>query len=109
VRRDFQLLREVNLRFTIVGVTAITDFAVVSVSYQRTVVPLATGRTLNDSGITELAVTRENGQLKLYGLKKPLLFGLANGSVATGAVVSAQNQHVIQIAKDGTVYIGTVE
>lgn len=109
VRRDFQLLSQVSLRYTVIGVTSITNFAVISVNYQRTVVPLATGQTISDSGLTELAVARENGGLRLYSMKRPLLFGLANSAVATGAVVAGQNQHVIQIARDGTVYVGPVE
>ncbi len=109
VRRDFQLLGDIRMRFTVLGVTAITDFAVISVSYQRSVTPTATGRTLSDSGVTELAIARENGCLKLLSMKRPLLFGLANPAVATGAVVSGQNQRVILIAHDGTVSTGPVE
>jgi hypothetical protein len=108
VRRDFLLLGRVDIRFTVMGVTSITDFAVISVNYQRTVVPLATGQTLNDSGVTEFVVAREAGELKLRSMKRPLLFGLSNPEAATGAVISGQNQHVIQAGRDSRFVLGPV-
>ncbi|HWQ61386.1 MAG TPA: hypothetical protein VN521_03695 [Negativicutes bacterium] len=109
VRKDFQLLNDISLRFTVSSVTGNDYFATVSANYRRSVTPVWTGQRLNDSGVTELALIKEKGKLKLYSMKKPLLFGLANGgAAATGIIASAQNGSVIQIAKDGTVYTGPV-
>ncbi len=109
LRKDFQLLGDISIRFTMSSITANDYFANVTAVYRRSVTPVLTGQRLNDSGITELALIKEKGQLKLYSMKKPLLFGLANGgAAATGILMSGQNQSVIQITRAGTVVVGPI-
>ncbi len=106
VRKDFQLLNDISIRFTIAGVTASGEYATVGAGYRRSVTPVRTGQRLNDSGMTEIVLIKEKGLLKLYSMKKPLLFGLAyGGAAATGTVSSGQNQNVTQIKRDGAVVV----
>ncbi len=89
VRDDFSALSGIQLRYTINNISSGAGGRIfVSIKYNRMVFINKTGASSTDSGDTELVFKQENGKLRLYSMKRPLIFGLSDvGSVATGVVM----------------------
>jgi hypothetical protein len=86
VKRDFDALSNINMRYTINNVAAGAQGRVfVSVTSNRMVLVNKTGATSTDSGFTEFVFHSAEGKLSLYSMKQPLMFGLSDAeNVATG-------------------------
>ena len=89
VKRDFDALSGINLRYTINNISAGTQGRVfVSVTYNRMVFVNKTGASSTDSGSTEFVFDSKEGKLSLFSMKQPLMFGLSDAeNVATGEVM----------------------
>lgn len=88
VKRDFDALSAINLRYTLNNVAAGAQGRIfVSVTYNRMVLVNKTGATSTDSGATEFVFDMNEGRLSLYSMKQPLMFGLSDPEVATGVVL----------------------
>ncbi|MGD9641131.1 MAG: hypothetical protein AB7V08_00170 [Elusimicrobiales bacterium] len=89
VKRDFDALSNISLRYTLNNVAAGAQGRVfVSITYNRMVFVNKTGQTSTDSGSTEFVFGSAEGRLALYSMKQPLIFGLSDAEgVATGSVL----------------------
>jgi len=89
VKRDFDALSAINLRYTLNNVAAGAQGRVfASVTYNRLVMVNKTGQTSTDSGSTEFVFDSREGKLSLFSMKQPLMFGLSDAeNVATGEVL----------------------
>jgi len=88
VKRDFDALSAINLRYTVNSIAAGAQGRVfVSVTYNRMVLVNKTGVASTDSGSTEFVFGSKEGKLALFSMKQPLMFGLSDAeNVATGEV-----------------------
>ncbi|MFA6433556.1 MAG: hypothetical protein WCW52_02560 [Elusimicrobiales bacterium] len=89
VKRDFDALSSINLRYTINNIAAGAQGRVfVSVTYNRMVFVNKTGASNTDAGATEFVFDSKDGRLSLFSMKQPLMFGLSDAeNVATGTVL----------------------
>ena len=89
IKRDFDALSSINLRYTVNTVSAGTQGRVfVSVTYNRMVTVNKSGATSQDTGSTEFVFDSNEGKLSLFSMKQPLMFGLSDAdNVATGSVL----------------------
>jgi hypothetical protein len=89
VKRDFDALSSINLRYTINNISAGAQGRVfVSVTYNRMVFVNKTGAASTDTGSTEFVFDSKEGKLALFSMKQPLMFGLSDAeNVATGSVL----------------------
>ncbi len=103
VRRDFLLLDDIDLRYSVVSVSVGEDRVGMTVSYQRRVIAAKDGKSYKDSGLTQLLFVSYDGQLRLFSMRYPLLFGLsdARSLVAGGIVASPENAEVLTIDRQG--------
>ena len=97
VKRDFDALSAINLRYTLNNVAAGAQGRVfVSVTYSRMVMVNKSGQTSTDSGSTEFVFDSKEGKLSLFSMKQPLMFGLSDAeNVATGEVAGNTSALVI--------------
>lgn len=88
VKRDFEALSNIVMRYTINNVAAGQGGRVfVSVTFNRMVMLNKTGTINTDSGTTEFVFNSTSGKLSLFSMKRPLVFGLSDSeNVATGRV-----------------------
>ena len=101
VKRDFDALSAINLRYTLNNVAAGAQGRIfVSVTYNRMVLVNKTGATSTDSGATEFVFDMNEGRLSLYSMKQPLMFGLSDSEVATGVVLGGGEGLVINDSGD---------
>jgi len=89
VKRDFDALSSINLRYTLNNVAAGSQGRVfVSVTFNRMVIVNKSGTSSSDSGSTEFVFDSKEGKLSLFSMKQPLMFGLSDAeNVATGEVL----------------------
>lgn len=89
VKRDFDALSNINMRYTLNNVAAGAQGRVfVSVTFNRMVFVNKTGASSTDSGSTEFVFDSKEGKLSLFSMKQPLMFGLSDAeNVATGEVL----------------------
>ncbi|OGR78031.1 MAG: hypothetical protein A2X32_07850 [Elusimicrobia bacterium GWC2_64_44] len=89
VKRDFDALSSISLRYTLNNVAAGAQGRVfVSLTFNRLVFVNKSGQTSTDSGSTEFVFGSSEGGLSLYSMKQPLIFGLSDAEgVATGEVL----------------------
>jgi len=89
VKRDFDALSNISLRYTLNNVAAGAQGRVfVSLTFNRLVFVNKSGQTSTDSGSTEFVFGSAEGRLALYSMKQPLIFGLSDAEgVATGEVL----------------------
>jgi len=107
VRRDFLLFDYIKIEYFINNTSQVSDGKVfVSFQYNRSVIAAKTGQTFKDKGITELVLKNENGQLKLFSMKHPLMFGLSDASeIATGSVNQNSDEDTLVIDSNGIVKV----
>lgn len=107
VKRDFDALSNINIRYTVNNVSAGAEGRVfVSVTYNRMVTVNKTGATSTDSGFTEFVFHSTESKLSLYSMKQPLMFGLSDAeNVATGTVQGGGNG-ALAIDDSGTLGLG---
>ena len=107
VRRDFLLFDYIKIEYFINNTSQVSDGKVfVSFQYNRSVISTKTGQTFKDKGITELVLKNENGQLKLFSMKHPLMFGLSDASeIATGSVNQNSDEDTLVIDSNGIVKV----
>lgn len=108
VRSDFDFLSFIQIRYYINNISVAPDGKIfVSFRFDRSVVSSRTGQNLVDKGMTEFVLKNENGQLKLWSMKKPLMFGLSDAEeLATGEV--KQNEENLVLSRDGSIALGDV-
>ncbi len=97
VKRDFDALSSINLRYTANNISAGAQGRVfVSVTYNRMVFVNKTGATSQDTGSTEFVFDSNEGKLSLFSMKQPLMFGLSDAeNVATGKVLGGDTFFVL--------------
>ncbi len=97
VKRDFDALSAINLRYTLNNVAAGAGGRVfAAVTYNRLVMVNKTGQTSTDSGSTEFVFDPKEGKLSLYSMKQPLMFGLSDAeNVATGEVLGNTGTNLV--------------
>ena len=100
VKRDFDALSSINLRYTINNISAGAQGRVfVSVTYNRMVLLNKTGASSTDTGATEFVFDSKEGRLSLFSMKQPLMFGLSDAdNVATGTVIGGGTALVLDDA-----------
>lgn len=102
IRKDFSLLDDITLNFSVNSTASQNGRFYVSITYNRRVTVMKTGEVLSDNGITEFDFTQGHNGLMLYSMKVPLIFGLSDAeNVATGSVNSVENNQVIIINSRG--------
>jgi hypothetical protein len=97
VKRDFDALSSINLRYTLNTISSAAQGRVfVSVTYNRMVFVNKTGQTSSDTGSTEFVFDSKEGKLSLFSMKQPLMFGLSDAdNVATGSVLGGNNTPLV--------------
>ncbi|MDD5022525.1 MAG: hypothetical protein PHR82_10435, partial [Endomicrobiaceae bacterium] len=108
VRKDFLLFDYIKIEHFINNISQVADGKIfISFQYNRSVISTKTGETFTDKGMTELVLKNEGGQLKLYSMKNPLMFGLSDASeIATGSVNQSSDEETIVIGNpDGTIKV----
>ncbi|OGR42026.1 MAG: hypothetical protein A2X35_02220 [Elusimicrobia bacterium GWA2_61_42] len=101
VKRDFDALSNINMRYTVNNVSAGAQGRVfVSVTYNRMVFINKTGASSTDTGVTEFVFDSKEGKLALFSMKKPLMFGLSDPDVGTGTVIGGGDGLVIDDSGD---------
>ncbi len=105
VRKDFNYFDNLDLYYTLNNVTLARQGKLfVSLSFSRSVSSSRTGETFTDKGETEFVLVNENGTLKIYSMKNPLLFGLSDAAnVATGSVNTGSNDPILVVDSSGTI------
>ena len=103
VSDDFSFLDNIDLQVSIANFAAGEQgYIYTSVTYARRVTSARSGRTLQDSGLTEMVFKTENRRLRLYAVKNPLLFGLSDaGDLATGTVRAGKNGRLLVVDDSG--------
>lgn len=90
IKKDFNALSDIKLRYSINNFALGSGKAYVSLTYNRMFFINRTGQSSTDSGITEMVFELKDGKPLLYSMKKPLLFGLSDAeNVATGETAGA--------------------
>lgn len=89
VKRDLDALNNIQLRYTLNNVASGAAGRVfASITYNRTVSLAKTGQSNTDGGVTEFVFDVKGGDLKLFSMKQPLMFGLSDAdNVATGSTL----------------------
>ncbi len=107
VRRDFILFDYIKIDHFINNISQVSDGKIfVSFQYNRSVISTKTGQTFTDKGMTELVLKNEDGQLKLFSMKHPLMFGLSDASeIATGSVNQNSDEDTLVIDSNGIIKI----
>lgn len=103
VRDDFSFFDNIDLQVSISNFAAGDQgYIYISVTYARRVTSARSGRTLQDSGLTEMVFKAENRRPRLYALKNPLLFGLSDAeNVASGTVNAGRNVRLLVVDDSG--------
>ncbi|MDD5022437.1 MAG: hypothetical protein PHR82_09975 [Endomicrobiaceae bacterium] len=108
VRKDFLLFDYIKIEHFINNISQVSDGKIfISFQYNRSVISTKTGETFTDKGMTELVLKNEGGQLKLYSMKNPLMFGLSDASeIATGSVNQSSDEDMIVVENpSGTIKV----
>lgn len=110
VKRDFDSLSGINIRYTLNNIAAGASGRVfVSITYNRFVVVNKTGASNTDNGSTEFVFTMKEGRPLLYSMKQPLMFGLSDAdNVATGTVLGGETG-ALTLDDGGSLSGGTAE
>ncbi len=88
VKKDFNALSNINMRYTINNIASGSGKIFVSINFNRMVFVNKTGQSYTDNGMTEFVFEMDGGKPKLYSMKQPLVFGLSDAdNVATGEVI----------------------
>lgn len=97
VKRDFDALSSINLRYTVNNIAAGAQGRIfVSVTFNRMVFLNKTGASSTDSGSTEFVFDSKEGKLALFSMKQPLMFGLSDAdNVATGEVIGNTSANLV--------------
>ncbi|HBE89367.1 MAG TPA: hypothetical protein DDW67_09555 [Elusimicrobia bacterium] len=97
VKKDFDSLTGINIRYTLNNIAAGAGGRVfVSITYNRFVVVNKTGASNTDNGSTEFVFTLDEGRPLLYSMKQPLMFGLSDAdNVATGSVLGGGGEALV--------------
>ncbi|MBI4844311.1 MAG: hypothetical protein HY809_08330 [Nitrospirae bacterium] len=78
VRKDFSLFTDINISYMIDKAVPDTSGKVsVTVTFTRSHTVIQTGNRASSSGSAELLFSRSGYELKLYGMKPPLIFGVS--------------------------------
>ena len=103
VRDDFSFFDNIDLQVSLSNYAAGDQgYISVSVTYARRVTSARSGRTLQDSGLTEMVFKTGNRLPKLYAVKNPLLFGLSDaGNVASGTVNAGRTVRLLVLDDSG--------
>jgi hypothetical protein len=109
VKRDFDALSSINIRYTVNNIASGAQGRVfVSVTYNRMVFVNKTGASSSDTGSTEFVFDSKEGKLSLFSMKQPLMFGLSDAeNVATGEVLGNTGNN-LTIDETGSLGGGTL-
>lgn len=107
VRRDFRFFDNIDLRLDVDGFAIDRKGrAQVTVKYNRSVIANKDSRSYKDSGLTQMTYQSDAGQIKLYDMKFPLIFGLSEGlQVASGVVRTTETSNVLVVDRRGNVNV----
>lgn len=105
IRKDFSVLEDINIDFTINSVAFSNNKYYASISFNRRVTSAYDASSIDDSGVTEFSFSVGKNGAMLLSMKHPLIFGLTYANdVASGVVASTQNSDkYLTISNDGTV------
>lgn len=105
LRKDFSVLEDINIDFTINSVAFSNSKYYASISFNRRVTTAFDASSIDDSGVTEFTFSVGKNGAMLLSMKNPLIFGLTYASdIASGNVASAQNSDTyLSISDDGAV------
>lgn len=107
IRKDFTLLENINIEFTINSVAEAEGHYYASISYNRRVISTITGENFHDLGVTEFGFVLGDKGALLYSMKNPLIFGVSDPeNVAQGDVASTENGNILIVNPDGTLTTG---
>lgn len=89
VRDDFSFFDNIDLQASVSNFAAQDrGYIYISVTYARRVTSARSGRTLQDSGVTEMVFKTENHRPRLYTVKNPVLFGVSDAANLAPATVN---------------------
>lgn len=105
---DFRFFNDIQIRHSLESVSTDADGrAFALVSYDRSVVAKTGGKTYRDSGVTGFSFNPEDGELKIYMMRHPVIFGVSGATdIASGVISAAENQNVIIVDKSGGISLG---
>jgi hypothetical protein len=86
IRKDFSSFDDIDLNYTLNNITSDSKGISVSLSYRRLLMSTKTGQSVKDKGVTEFVFKMGDKGAKVYIMKTPLIFGLADPSIATGCI-----------------------
>jgi hypothetical protein len=109
VLNDYRIFSNIDLRYSLTSVsTDAQGRAFAMITYERSVVLKADGKTYRDSGITGFSFTPEGGELKISMMRNPVIFGVSNAyEIASGVITSDENDQVFIIDESGDISLGT--
>jgi hypothetical protein len=88
ITSDFTLLEQIRFLWSVNSITAAPGGRIsISLRYERRVTVADSGTPLSDKGFTEIHLEPEEGELKLAGMKSPLLFGLSGEEDIAGGTI----------------------
>lgn len=109
LRKDFTLLEDISIDFSINSVAEADGHYYASVRYNRRVISTKTGENFHDLGVTEFGFTLGKKGALLYSMKNPLIFGVSDPeNVAQGSVLSSENGNVLIVNDDNSLTTGPV-
>jgi hypothetical protein len=105
LRKDFSVLENITIDFSISGVAFSNNRYYASVYFNRSVDDATTGTSYSDRGVTEFSFDIGEKGAMLLSMKNPLIFGLTYAAdIASGTTASAQNSaNFITINNNGSV------
>ncbi len=85
VKKDFNALNNIKINYSINNIASGAKGIAVSITYNRSIMSSKSGLITTDNGMTEMVLKYSGEKLKIYSMKKPLLFGLSDAdNIATG-------------------------
>ncbi len=107
LRRDFRNFDNISLRFAVNSINIDAHGrAQVYAHYNRSVAAQKDGKTYSDHGVTQFTFHLQDGKIKLYDMKYPIIFGVSEASLlATGEVRSAENADILAVSSRGEVSV----
>lgn len=109
IRKDFMAYQLNTLDLNVVNIATNwrNNEVEAKIRFQRSVNPRKNPSTVfNDSGVTSYVFKREEGELKIVSMAKPLLFGLSYADeIATETVYLPENKNNLAVSHAGDVII----
>jgi len=103
IRKDFSNFDNILLRYLITNVSSdATGKIFVTFNFNRQLTSTKTGKTIQDSGTTQITLKLGERGGQIYSMKWPLIFGVSDPTnVAQGAVPQTSNTEIIVVDNKG--------